>query len=234
MISAYALVFGGFLLLGGRAADLLGRRRMFLVGLVVFTRRLAARRARLVGGVADRGARAAGPRRGDHHAGRAVDPLDDLHRGPRAQHRARRLGRRRRLRRRGRRPARRRPHRRAELGVDLLRQRPGRRRRVRAGAVPARREPRRARQDVRRPRRRARHGRALLARLRDHAGRPGRLARRETLGFFAASLALLAGFVVWELRHPEPLMRFGILRTGRSPARTSPASSWAPRCSRCS
>jgi EmrB/QacA subfamily drug resistance transporter len=37
VISAYALVFGGFLLLGGRSADLLGRRRLFLAGLVVFT-----------------------------------------------------------------------------------------------------------------------------------------------------------------------------------------------------
>jgi EmrB/QacA subfamily drug resistance transporter len=37
VISAYALVFGGFLLLGGRAADLLGRRRVFLVGIAVFT-----------------------------------------------------------------------------------------------------------------------------------------------------------------------------------------------------
>ena len=37
VISAYALVFGGFLLLGGRAADLLGRRRIFLLGVVVFT-----------------------------------------------------------------------------------------------------------------------------------------------------------------------------------------------------
>jgi EmrB/QacA subfamily drug resistance transporter len=37
VISAYALLFGGFLLLGGRAADLLGRRRVFLVGIVVFT-----------------------------------------------------------------------------------------------------------------------------------------------------------------------------------------------------
>ena len=37
VISAYALVFGGLLLLGGRAADLLGRRRIFLTGLVVFT-----------------------------------------------------------------------------------------------------------------------------------------------------------------------------------------------------
>src|SRR5438270_8609020 len=37
VISAYALVFGGLLLLGGRAADLLGRRRLFLVGIVLFT-----------------------------------------------------------------------------------------------------------------------------------------------------------------------------------------------------
>jgi EmrB/QacA subfamily drug resistance transporter len=37
VISAYALFFGGFLLLGGRAADLLGRRRLFLAGLVLFT-----------------------------------------------------------------------------------------------------------------------------------------------------------------------------------------------------
>ena len=36
VISAYALVFGGFLLLGGRMADLLGRRRLFLIGLVIF------------------------------------------------------------------------------------------------------------------------------------------------------------------------------------------------------
>ncbi|HEX2292263.1 MAG TPA: DHA2 family efflux MFS transporter permease subunit, partial [Gaiellaceae bacterium] len=37
VISAYALLFGGLLLLGGRAADLLGRRRMFIVGTVVFS-----------------------------------------------------------------------------------------------------------------------------------------------------------------------------------------------------
>jgi EmrB/QacA subfamily drug resistance transporter len=37
VISAYALLFGGFLLLGGRAADLLGRRRVFMVGIVVFS-----------------------------------------------------------------------------------------------------------------------------------------------------------------------------------------------------
>ena len=37
VVTAYALTFGGFLLLGGRAADLLGRRRMLMVGLSVFT-----------------------------------------------------------------------------------------------------------------------------------------------------------------------------------------------------
>ncbi len=37
VVNAYALAFGGFLLLGGRMADLLGRRRMFMVGLVVFS-----------------------------------------------------------------------------------------------------------------------------------------------------------------------------------------------------
>ena len=37
VMSAYALVFGGFLLLGGRAADMLGRRKLFLAGIVVFT-----------------------------------------------------------------------------------------------------------------------------------------------------------------------------------------------------
>ena len=36
VLSAYALTFGGLLLLGGRLADLVGRRRMFLIGLAVF------------------------------------------------------------------------------------------------------------------------------------------------------------------------------------------------------
>src|SRR5216117_508910 len=44
------------------------------------------------------------------------------------------------------------------------------------------------------------------------AGEDGWLAGR-TVGFFTFAVALLAGFVGWELRHPEPLMRFGLLRT---------------------
>jgi EmrB/QacA subfamily drug resistance transporter len=37
VITAYAIAFGGFLLLGGRAADLLGRRLVFMVGVTLFT-----------------------------------------------------------------------------------------------------------------------------------------------------------------------------------------------------
>ncbi len=37
VISAYALVFGGFLLLGGRLADIIGRKRVFMAGLVIFS-----------------------------------------------------------------------------------------------------------------------------------------------------------------------------------------------------
>src|ERR1700716_261609 len=37
VVNAYTLTFGRFLLLGGRLADLLGRRRLFMIGLVVFS-----------------------------------------------------------------------------------------------------------------------------------------------------------------------------------------------------
>ncbi len=37
VITAYAITFGGFLLLGGRAGDILGRKRMFLVGVLIFS-----------------------------------------------------------------------------------------------------------------------------------------------------------------------------------------------------
>src|SRR5436190_22447840 len=37
VVTAYSLTFGGFLLLGGRAADLLGRRRILMAGLSLFT-----------------------------------------------------------------------------------------------------------------------------------------------------------------------------------------------------
>jgi EmrB/QacA subfamily drug resistance transporter len=47
VVNAYTLTFGGFLLLGGRAGDLLGRKRVFLAGIVVFTL------ASLLNGLAD-------------------------------------------------------------------------------------------------------------------------------------------------------------------------------------
>ena len=37
VINSYTLVFGGFLLLGGRAGDLIGRRRLFLWGVTIFS-----------------------------------------------------------------------------------------------------------------------------------------------------------------------------------------------------
>jgi EmrB/QacA subfamily drug resistance transporter len=37
IVNAYTLAFGGFLMLGGRAADLLGRRRLFILGIVLFS-----------------------------------------------------------------------------------------------------------------------------------------------------------------------------------------------------
>ena len=37
IVNAYTLLFGGFLLLGGRAGDLIGRKRVFLAGVVLFT-----------------------------------------------------------------------------------------------------------------------------------------------------------------------------------------------------
>src|SRR6187200_56914 len=46
VVNAYTLTFGGFLLLGGRLADLLGRRRLFMAGLVLFSA------SSLVGGLA--------------------------------------------------------------------------------------------------------------------------------------------------------------------------------------
>ena len=142
VITAYSILFGGVLMLGGRLADLLGRRRLFVIGLALFTV------SSLLDGLAWSEASliafrcAAGPRRRAALAGRAVDPDDDVPGGPRAQPRARDLGRGLGQRRRRRRAARRRADERPELVVDLLHQRAGRRRRDRSDPVPAAREPR--------------------------------------------------------------------------------------------
>ena len=85
VVIAYGLMLGGFLLLGGRMADLLGRRRIFL-----------DRRDDLLGGVArrwhrpvvvraDHGTRSPGFRRRPRRAGGAVDPRRHLPGGAAAQ-----------------------------------------------------------------------------------------------------------------------------------------------------
>ena len=108
--SAYALTFGGFLLLGGRCADLLGRRRLFMAGLAVFTIASLACGFAIDQQLPDRRARGSGPRRRDDRARGALDPLDDVRRGQRAQQGAGRVGRRLRRRRSGGRAAGRRAH----------------------------------------------------------------------------------------------------------------------------
>src|SRR5271169_1465242 len=93
IIIAYGLMLGGFLLLGGRMADLLGRRRILMTGLTLFSS------ASLLAGVAGSaglliGARPAGLRGGAHPAGRPLDPRRDFRGRRRAQSRARDLRRR--------------------------------------------------------------------------------------------------------------------------------------------
>ena len=171
VVNAYTLTFAGFLLLGGRAADLLGRRRIFVAGMAALRARVARRRPVDQPGPAHRRARRAGAGRGRRRARHAGDHHHHLRGGLRAQPRARVLGRdggRRRL---DRRPARRRPDRAAGLAVDPLHQRPGRdpRRRRRHALHPREHARGRGRAPLR-PRRRAeRHRRPRAADLRHRA-----------------------------------------------------------------
>jgi EmrB/QacA subfamily drug resistance transporter len=213
VISAYALVFGGFLLLGGRSADLLGRRRVFLAGVVVFTLAslfagLAWSEASLITARAFQGLGAA------IITPAALSILSTTF----VEGRERNIA----------------------LGVwgavggfgaaagvllggiltdalswewiffvnvpvgvlaftlapFLLRE--SRDANVKTFDVPG---------AVL-----VTAGLSSLVYAITQAGQDGWLAG-GTIGFFAASFALLAGFVGWEVRHPEPLMRFGLLRT---------------------
>ena len=167
VVTAYALTFGGFLLLGGRLADLLGRRRVFMGGLILFAL------ASLAGGFAES--------EGMLIAARAVQGLGAAILSPAAlsiitttfrdgseRNKALgRLGRGGRLGRRRRRPARRRAHRVPRLGVGAVGERADRDHRRRARAVADRREPLRVRDPrLRLRRRRQRHGGPVAARLR--------------------------------------------------------------------
>ena len=136
LVNAYVLAFGGFLLLGGRMADLLGRRRVFMAGFALFAV------ATFAGGLADerrdadRRPRAAGPRRRDPLPRRAQPRHDDVRRRRRAQHGAGRVGRGGGRRRRRGQPAGRRDHADARVGVGAVDQHADRDRRRAARARP--------------------------------------------------------------------------------------------------
>ena len=123
VVNAYTVTFAGFLLLGGRAADLLGRRRVFISGLVAVLARIAGRRLRRQPAAADRRPRGAGTRRRDHRARVPVDPDHHVRGGPGPQPRRRHLGRDGWRRRRRRRAPGRRAHRSSELALDPVHQR---------------------------------------------------------------------------------------------------------------
>jgi EmrB/QacA subfamily drug resistance transporter len=213
VISAYALVFGGFLLLGGRAADLLGRRRLFLAGLVVFTI------ASLLAGLAWSEASLIGARALQGLGAAVITPAAlSILSTTFVEGRERNIA----------------------LGVWGAVGGFGAAAGVLLGGILTSalswewiffvnvpvgvagflltplllhesRDASVKRFDV--------PGAVLvtsglssLVYAITQAGQHGWGADR-TIAFFAASLALLVGFVAWELRHPEPLMRFGLLRT---------------------
>ena len=72
LLSGYAVAFGGFLLLGGRLADVFGRAKLFRIGLVVFVVASMGGGLAVETGAADRVAGRAGNRCGDARSGRAV------------------------------------------------------------------------------------------------------------------------------------------------------------------
>ncbi len=213
VISAYALLFGGFLLLGGRAADLFGRRRLFLAGIVLFTV------ASLLAGfawseaslIAARALQGLG--RGRHHAGRSLDPHDHLPRGQGPEHRSRRLGRSRRLRRGRGRAARRSPDGRSSAGSGSSSST------CRSASRPsrsllccsARAGTRRRGASTCPGATLVTSGLVVLVYAITQANDYG-WTSVETIGLFAASAALLAGFIGWEARVSQPLMPFSIFR----------------------
>ena len=205
VLNAYTLTFGGLLLLGGRAGDILGRRRVFIAGIALFTA------ASLAGGLATsaphaaRRARHAGRWRRDRLARRAGADHRQLLRGPGADPRAQHLHRRRHGRRFARPGARRRDHRVGVLALGPVHQRADRHRRgPDRAAVPARiAAPARAV----RPRRRARPRPRAWPRWCTASSAPRRTdgATALALAAFAAAVVLLAAFLVNESRAAQPI-----------------------------
>ncbi len=124
-ITSYSLVFGSLLLFGGRLSDLVGRRRMFLTGLGIFT--VSSVASAVAGTAAELFAARGrpGPRSRPALTGRPLDHHECVS-GQGAGESARSLGRGRRRRRGDWRPRRRRADRGRRLAPDLLRQHPGR------------------------------------------------------------------------------------------------------------
>ena len=166
VVNAYLIAFGGLLLLAGRVGDLIGQRRIFLIGLAVFT--TASLLCAVVpepGLLIARALRPGRRRRADlgRHPGH---DRDDVPRAARAGQGDRRL-RLRRLRRRLDRPAgRRRADRGDQLALDLLHQHSDRHRDRLPGHAAGGRQPRDRAEGGRRPAgRRAAHRRADARRL---------------------------------------------------------------------
>ena len=184
VVNAYLIAFGGLLLLAGRIGDLIGQRRIFLIGLAVFiVASLLCAVAQSQGMLIARALRPGRRRRADL-GGDPRDDRDDVPGAAGAGEGDRRL-RLRRLRRRLDRPARRRrPDRGDQLALDLLHQRPDRAAIVGCSALAAGRGPagHRPRQGRRPSRRRAAHRRPDARRLHDPRRRRAGLglARRRS------------------------------------------------------
>ena len=213
VISAYAILFGGVLLLGGRLADVFGRRRLFMAGLAIFSissllcglawsegSLIAFRALQGLGGAlfAPAGLSilmttfAEGPERN-----RALGIWGAASGSGRS----------------GRRAARRLPDLVPGLVVGLLHQRAGRHRRDRGRAARARREPRRRGTATSTSPAPLGHRRRDAAGVRDDARHAGGLGqRRRPSRCWARRSALLVAFVAIELRSPAPLLPMRIFR----------------------
>ena len=236
VITAYALAFGSLLLLGGRIADLFGRKWTFIVGLLGFAGASALGGAARELRRARRRARAAGRLRRAARPGRAVAADDDVHRSGRARQGVRHLRRDRRHGRRDRAAARRRADRDARLALvpvrlDRLR-RPGGDRRRAAAATTCR---------------------SARARGSTSAGRCSRLGGLFALVFGLARARVRRLGRCGDARVPDRqrrpagrvrrassgASRSRCCRCGSSPTATVARRSWrsaprAPACSRCS
>ena len=148
VVAGYALTFAAFMLIGGKLADFLGRRLIFMIGLAVFTAASLACGLAPNGSFLDRRAHRPGPRRRADEPGDSLDHHGDL-RAARARQGDRHLGRRLRAGARDR-PARRRPADGArELELDLLHQRADRRARPLHGSCSSSRRRATSRRDQR-------------------------------------------------------------------------------------